>query len=63
MMQQADKILLALQKATTTKAVSDAGPLAMDTSVSLCYRQLAQSFEPQYGGFGAAPKFPQPGMY
>ncbi|XP_071796859.1 spermatogenesis-associated protein 20-like [Asterias amurensis] len=60
MMQQADKILQALQKATTTKALSDAGPLAMASSVSLCYRQLAQSFEPQYGGFGAAPKFPQP---
>ena len=63
MMQQADKILQALQKATTTKALSDAGPLAMASSVSLCYRQLAQSFEPQYGGFGAAPKFPQPGTY
>ena len=61
MTQQADKILEALQKATATKALSDAGSLPTESSINTCYRQLAQSFEPQYGGFGGAPKFPQPG--
>ncbi|XP_038064330.1 spermatogenesis-associated protein 20-like [Patiria miniata] len=60
MAQQAGKILDALQKATTSKAPSDAGTLAVDASIGRCYRQLAQSYEPQYGGFGGAPKFPQP---
>jgi hypothetical protein len=26
----------------------------------MCIRQLSHSFEPQHGGFGEAPKFPQP---
>jgi uncharacterized protein YyaL (SSP411 family) len=26
----------------------------------MCIQQLSHSFEPQYGGFGEAPKFPQP---
>jgi uncharacterized protein YyaL (SSP411 family) len=25
-----------------------------------CIQQLSSNFEPQYGGFGKAPKFPQP---
>ncbi|XP_022091414.1 spermatogenesis-associated protein 20-like [Acanthaster planci] len=60
MSQQASEILDALQRATVTKAPSDGGALAVDASISTCYRQLARSFEPQYGGFGGAPKFPQP---
>jgi uncharacterized protein YyaL (SSP411 family) len=26
----------------------------------MCFQQLSHSFEPQLGGFGKAPKFPQP---
>lgn len=35
------------------------GPLT-DDLLERAYRELRGSFDPQYGGFGAAPKFPQP---
>lgn len=31
-----------------------------ENAVHECYRQLAQAFDPEYGGFGKAPKFPSP---
>lgn len=31
-----------------------------EEAVHECYRQLVQAFDPQYGGFGQAPKFPAP---
>ena len=27
------------------------------------YKQLSERVDKQYGGFGSAPKFPQPGIY
>ncbi|KAJ8871507.1 hypothetical protein PR048_027829 [Dryococelus australis] len=58
------KVIDVLRKTTTLDI-----PLAMSslaTSVpspdcwEKCLEQLSQSFEPQFGGFGLAPKFPQP---
>lgn len=32
-------------------------------SVSKCYDMLQTSYDEELGGFGKAPKFPQPGIY
>jgi uncharacterized protein YyaL (SSP411 family) len=37
-----------------------AGTELTDAPLETCRAQLAQSFDRRYGGFGAAPKFPQP---
>ena len=57
---QGSAILAALQKANTSEAV--ASELPGTDSVQLCVEQLTKSYEPKMGGFGKAPKFPQPGI-
>jgi uncharacterized protein YyaL (SSP411 family) len=37
-----------------------AGTELTDAPLKACRAQLANSFDPRYGGFGGAPKFPQP---
>jgi len=49
-------VTAALQKTETTKSEER---LTKET-VDKAFRQLVNNFEPSYGGFGAAPKFPQP---
>ena len=33
------------------------------TIVDACYAQIEQSYDPEYGGFGGAPKFPRPSLF
>lgn len=35
----------------------------MEECVPKCYEKLVQIFEPRFGGFGHAPKFPQPSIF
>jgi len=56
-LQSASGIIKALQEMPTTSATSlDHGLL--DT----CYHQFERTFDPQFGGFGAGPKFPRPAV-
>ncbi|XP_030840425.1 spermatogenesis-associated protein 20-like [Strongylocentrotus purpuratus] len=57
--QQSTKIIEALQAAVKVKSTSDPSPLGTEV-MEKCFKQLTDSFDNQYGGFGGAPKFPQP---
>jgi uncharacterized protein YyaL (SSP411 family) len=46
----------AFQTATTAAAPPNA-----DLSLQKCYENLSKKFDPKYGGFGSAPKFPKAG--
>jgi uncharacterized protein len=46
----------------TISSAREGPPAALDdTPLALARTALARSFDPRYGGFGAAPKFPHPG--
>ncbi len=53
----AEQIAQALRR---TAAPAKAGQLPGEQALGLAYRELAGQFDPAYGGFGAAPKFPSP---
>ena len=36
---------------------------AAEAAIEGCFQQLAGSFDPAYGGFGGAPKFPRPAVF
>ncbi len=55
--QSADQILVALQD--TEKAAPPADALSLDT-LTATWQQISEHFDPVYGGFGQAPKFPSP---
>nr|XP_054762838.1 spermatogenesis-associated protein 20-like isoform X1 [Lytechinus pictus] len=57
--QQSTKIIEALQAAVQVKSTDDPSPLKSEVSEK-CFKQLTDSFDDQFGGFGGAPKFPQP---
>ena len=50
----------ALQNYATLNTSSTQGETDWSQIAEKCYRQLAASFDAQYGGFGDAPKFPRP---
>jgi len=52
-----NKIASALQQYSSVQPAN--GTLA-ESLLTRCYDELARSYEPQYGGFGSAPKFPRP---
>ncbi|MHC5083575.1 MAG: thioredoxin domain-containing protein [Planctomycetota bacterium] len=54
----ADQILTLLQEKAQTSQKLDAGQGAMDVA----YHTIGQIYDSTYGGFGQAPKFPQPGI-
>ncbi len=56
-----DEILRALQKATQTQP--DASVKPSDGIEQNAYAQLASAFDPEFGGFGPAPKFPRPVIF
>lgn len=50
-----------LSEALSATASADRLPNELPpNALSLCAEQLAQSYDPKYGGFGSAPKFPRP---
>ena len=60
MVQRSSNILDALVQATS--ASTEGETLPGNESIEKCYSQLTDSYDKRYGGFGDAPKFPQPGM-
>ena len=52
-------ILDALMQAMTV--ASEGQSLPGPESIEKCYSQLTDSYDQRLGGFGDAPKFPQPG--
>ena len=58
----------AIQVLTTTmdKQTASAGndpDLPVQTSIQACFAYFANDFDDDNGGFGARPKFPQPGKF
>ncbi len=58
--QQADQILAKLRVFTTTPASQSGQDAPGLTLLDAGYQQLASRFDAEHGGFGDAPKFPQP---
>ena len=56
---QGTEITDALMQAAQIKAGKN---LPDFEAVKKCYEMIADSFDPVWGGFGQAPKFPQPGI-
>lgn len=56
-----NKILEALKKGTAIAADAEASPPFAPDVAKRCFKQLAHSYEEEYGGFREAPKFPSPG--
>ncbi len=54
----ADEIVRQLQQSVLYR--SDTGGTVDTTMLETCYEQIKSSYDPQYGGFGGAPKFPRP---
>jgi uncharacterized protein len=54
--ESADRVLAALVQISDESP----GPALGEDVAALAYQQLAERFEPRYGGFGKAPKFPTP---
>jgi len=59
-----EKILASSEKITSAiqirpQATSGGHGLSLDT-LARCYQHFAETFDPQWGGFGSAPKFPTP---
>jgi uncharacterized protein YyaL (SSP411 family) len=56
--EHAEYLIKVLKDATKDKNFE--GEISSKDSVSKCYNYLASSFDKQHGGFGIAPKFPEP---
>ncbi|XP_033119922.1 spermatogenesis-associated protein 20-like, partial [Anneissia japonica] len=59
MKKRGSAILDALVKNTVVKQ-TETQPVIGQEAIDTCYDQLKKGYDPQYGGFGDAPKFPQP---
>ncbi|XP_047490222.1 spermatogenesis-associated protein 20-like isoform X2 [Penaeus chinensis] len=56
------KIMEVLDR-TSRLSLSAQSDLPGEEAIARCYAQLSRSYEPQYGGFGESPKFPQPANF
>ncbi|XP_042889335.1 spermatogenesis-associated protein 20-like isoform X3 [Penaeus japonicus] len=56
------KIMEVLDR-TSRLSLSAHSDLPGEEAIARCYAQLSRSYEPQYGGFGESPKFPQPANF
>lgn len=65
--QTGNKIMEILRQTTVLEVPIAAqfinGAPALDECAPQCYEKLVQIFEPRFGGFGHAPKFPQPSIF
>ncbi|KAF4518086.1 hypothetical protein B566_EDAN007787 [Ephemera danica] len=59
------KIMEVLQRNSKLESTSESSSTEMPGSDCwrTCLSQLSRSFEPEFGGFGSAPKFPQPSNF
>jgi uncharacterized protein YyaL (SSP411 family) len=58
---QGTMVLDALMKHNTKTSLTKK-QVAADAAINKCFSQMERNFEPKMGGFGTAPKFPQPGQ-
>ncbi|XP_074653063.1 spermatogenesis-associated protein 20-like [Tubulanus polymorphus] len=56
---QGSEILEALKK-LNNPAVDSEQSVPSENCIALCFQQLSKTYDPEFGGFGNAPKFPQP---
>ena len=61
-LQGADKVAEALQTLTAVSREGDEAAAVEKELLAAAYRQYAGQFDAEHGGFGAAPKFPEPPM-
>ncbi len=57
--ESADGITTFLQQVPVAARSAEVSMEALD----LCFQQIGKSFDPRYGGFGGAPKFPRPVIF
>ena len=61
-MEQGSRILEILTQSMSLKAFSESGKCPPSPEcIKNCVLELVSSYDKEYGGFGSAPKFPQPG--
>lgn len=60
-MNQGKSLTDALLQATNVNAMVGDAQLPNHESIDRCHDMIANSYDPLWGGFGNAPKFPQPG--
>lgn len=64
MLNQGTKILDALMNASRLSKTSEDQPeINADDIMKTSLKQLTRGFEPEFGGFSEAPKFPQTGLH
>ncbi|XP_015920696.1 spermatogenesis-associated protein 20 isoform X2 [Parasteatoda tepidariorum] len=63
-MEQGSRILEIITQSMSLKAFSESGkmPPSMDC-IKNCFLELLHTYDKEYGGFGSAPKFPQPVIF
>ncbi|KAF8766595.1 Spermatogenesis-associated protein 20 like protein [Argiope bruennichi] len=63
-LEQGSRILEIITQSMSLKAFSESGkmPPSIDC-IKNCYTELVQTYDKEYGGFGSAPKFPQPVVF
>jgi len=57
-----ERVMDALRKGAAITAMPGETPPPAPEVADLCFQQLADSYEEEYGGFRDAPKFPTPGV-
>ena len=61
--ESAQQMSLMLKQYADVQSVSGAGTEVDETLLHNAYKQFRSSYDPQFGGFGGAPKFPRPSMF
>ena len=61
--QQGTRVIDVLSKATPTAPEGEAAQLPGTGCIQRAYQMLEKRFDNELGGFGRAPKFPQPSRY
>ncbi|GIY97589.1 spermatogenesis-associated protein 20 [Caerostris extrusa] len=63
-LEQGSRILEIIIQSMSLKAFSESGKMPPSIEcIKNCYSELAQTYDKEYGGFGSAPKFPQPVIF
>lgn len=61
-LEQGSRILEIITQSMSLKAFSESGKMPPSAEcIKSCCSELSQTYDKAYGGFGSAPKFPQPG--
>ncbi|XP_068243104.1 spermatogenesis-associated protein 20 isoform X3 [Palaemon carinicauda] len=60
---ESGKFIMEVLDRTARLSAPDTSDIPGEEAIAKCFAQLAQAFEPRYGGFSGAPKFPQPSNF